>query len=183
MIHTPRPHLFLTVFQDVVSRFALDSATEFLFGVFVPASSPTSLYALMGLFTRDVRSLSAGLNYPPSAPVSSSRNHPANKFADAFLTVQSVIVKRSRLNELTWKLIEFLEDRIVEPMTVIGGVLDPIIENAIKKKGERKANSVGDSLEGETLLGHLVNLTDGEYPFRFFLFSVLHLPRPKDYPR
>jgi len=137
----------------------------------------------MDLFIRDVRSLSAGLNYPPSAPVSSSMDHPANKFADAFLTAQSEISKRSRLNELTWKLIEFREDKIVEPMAVIGGVLDPIVENAIKKKEEKKANSAGNSLEGETLLGHLVNLTDGEHPFRFFLFSVLHLPRPKDYPR
>jgi hypothetical protein len=34
-IHTTNPHLVLIVFQDVVSRFTLDSATEFLFGVFV----------------------------------------------------------------------------------------------------------------------------------------------------
>ena len=137
----------------------------------------------MDLFTRDVRSLSAGLNYPPSAPVSSSRDHPANRFADAFLTAQSVIAQRSMSNELFWKLIEFREDRIVGPMAIIGEVLDPIIENALRRKGEKRANSVGDNLEGETLLGHLVNLTDGEHPFRFFLFSVLHLPRPKDYPR
>jgi hypothetical protein len=36
-IHATRPHLVLTVFQDVVSRFTLDSATEFLFGMFVLA--------------------------------------------------------------------------------------------------------------------------------------------------
>ena len=34
-VHNARPRLFLTVSQDVVSRFALDSATEFLFGMFV----------------------------------------------------------------------------------------------------------------------------------------------------
>jgi len=136
----------------------------------------------MNLFTRDVRSLSAGLNYPPSAPVPSSKDHPANKFADAFLTAQSVIAQRSMSNELFWKLIEFREDRIVGPMAVVGEVLDPIIEEAIRKKGEKRANSVADPLEGETLLGHLVNLTDGEHPFRSFLFSVSHLPRPKDYP-
>jgi len=32
-------HPFLTVFQDVVSRFTLDSATEFLFGMFVLVST------------------------------------------------------------------------------------------------------------------------------------------------
>ena len=148
----------------------------------MPASNPVSL-STNELVTRDVRSLSAGLNYPPSAPVPSSKDHPANKFADAFLTAQSVIAQRSMSNELFWKLIEFREDRIVGPMAVVGEVLDPIIENAIKKKGEKRANCVADPLEGETLLGHLVNLTDGEHSFCFFLFSVLHLPRPKDYPR
>ena len=60
---------------------------------------------------------------------------------------------------------EFWEDRIIEPMAVIGKVLDPIIENALKKKGEKKAGAGGDSLEGETLLSHLVNLTDGKSRF------------------
>ena len=39
---TSPPHLFLTAFQDVVSRFTLDSATEFLFGMFVLVSSLVS---------------------------------------------------------------------------------------------------------------------------------------------
>lgn len=72
-----------------------------------------------------------------------------------------MVSRRSRLNE-AWKLIEFWNDKIVEPMAVIEKVLDPIIGNALKKKGERKANDLGANLEGETLLSHLVNLTDGE---------------------
>lgn len=51
-------------------------------------------------------------------------------------------------------------------MAVIRKVLDPIIENAIKKKGEEKVSAIGDDLEGETLLSHLVKLTDGEHRFR-----------------
>lgn len=77
-----------------------------------------------------------------------------------------MISRRSRLNE-AWKLVEFWEDRIVEPMTVIGKVLDPIIENALKKTGERKLSAAGDNIDGETLLSHLVNLTDGKSYFRF----------------
>lgn len=132
-------------------------------------------------FNRDVRSFSAGLNYPPSAPVPSSGDHPANEFANAFLTAQSVVAKRGRLNE-AWKLVEFWEDTIVEPMTVIGKVLNPIIENALKKKGENKVGPADDNLEGETLLSHLVKLTDGEHYFRLFPFSILRPPRPQDYP-
>ena len=53
-------------------------------------------------------------------------------------------------------------------MAVIGKVLDPIIENALKK-GEKQVDTTGDTLEGETLLSHLVNLTDGK-PY-FYLSS------------
>ena len=112
-------------------------------------------------FLRDIRSLSAGLNYPPSAAVQSSRDHPANKFADAFLTAQTVASRRSRLNE-AWKFAEFWKDQIVEPMAVIEKVLDPIIKNALERKEEKKTSATGATLEGETLLSHLVNLTDGE---------------------
>ena len=80
---------------------------------------------------------------------------------------------------------EFWEDRIIEPMAVIGKVLDPIIDNALKRKGEEKAQvgAAGDSLEGETLLSHLVKLTDGKPCFLIYLFSSASDPsRPKDYP-
>jgi hypothetical protein len=119
------------------------------------------LQVLIALFRRDICLLSAGLDYPPSVPAQSSRDHPADKFADAFLTAQSVIARRSRLNE-TWKLRGFWGDRIIQPMTTIGKVLDPIIENALKKKGEKEVGAAGDNTEGGTLLSHLVNLTDGK---------------------
>ena len=119
---------------------------------------------LITLFTRDIRSLSAGLNYPPSVPGPSFENHPANKFADAFLTAQSVVAKRTPLNE-AWKLLEFWEDRASGPIAVIRKVLDPIIENALKK---RDKNLAADDTEGDTLLSHLVKLTDGKHRVRLF---------------
>lgn len=81
---------------------------------------------------------------------------------------------------------EFWEDRIVEPMAVIGRVLDPIIENALERKGEKKVGAAGNNLEGETLLSHLVKLTDGEPCFhtcRYIQFSLLCLSRSQDHPR
>jgi len=69
-------------------------------------------------------------------------------------------------------------------MAVIGEVLDPIIENALRERGERKVDSTDDNLKGETLLSHLVKLTDGKHHFLVFrLYIVLCLPRPQDYPR
>jgi hypothetical protein len=76
-----------------------------------------------------------------------------------------------------WKLVEFWEDRIIEPMAVIGKVLDPIIENALKKKGEKQVDATGDTLEGETLLSHLVNLTDGKPYFYFSSSSASYISR------
>ena len=119
---------------------------------------------LITIFTRDIRSLSAGLNYPPTAPVSSSGHHPANKFADAFLAAQSVIAKRFQISD-AWKLFEFWEDRFTEPMAVIRKVLDPIVENALQKGGK---GPTGDNVEAETLLSHLVKLTDGKHPIHLF---------------
>ena len=87
------------------------------------------------------------------------------------------------VTELAWRLMEFWKDRVVEPMAVIGKVLDPIIENAIKKKGEKRASSADDNTDGETLLSHLVKLTDGEHRFRLFFLRTLRLPRSQDYSR
>jgi len=57
-------------------------------------------------------------------------------------------------------------------MAVIGRVLDPIIENVLKRKEERKVGVADDSLEGETLLSHLVKLTDGKPRFRIYPFVL-----------
>src|ERR1700690_1267046 len=63
--------------QDMVSRFTLDSATDFLFG-------------------NNVRSLSAGLPYPDNSPLTSSYDlsHPANVFAQAFDRAQKLSTLR-----------------------------------------------------------------------------------------
>ena len=74
---------------------------------------------------------------------------------------------------------EFWKDRIVEPMAVIGKVLDPIIENALKNKGKMKVDATNDNLEGETLLSHLVKLTDGESCFRILGLASYIFQDPK----
>ena len=75
-----------------------------------------------------------------------------------------MVAKRTPFNE-AWKLIEFWEDRAAESIAFIGKVLDPIIENALKKGGMDHA---GDDSEGDTLLSHLVKLTDGNHRIHLF---------------
>ncbi len=131
-----------------MSRFTLDSATEFLFG-------------------DCVESLHAPLPYPHNAPKHLTRApNDAELFSIAFLGAQEVIARRL-LNPL-WQLTEIREDKTKEHMDVVSRYIDPIIKKAVQKKQERKRGgnpgkeadleSVG---EDDTLLDHLVNLTDG----------------------
>ncbi|KAI0073816.1 cytochrome P450 [Panus rudis PR-1116 ss-1] len=134
--------------QDLVSRFTLDSATEFLFG-------------------QDVRSLSARLPYPSTSPLSRIPEEPslANDFSKAFLEAQLNSSSRSR-KTAAWPVTEIFSDSVAGPMKVIDSFIDPILKDALEKKaaggggggvGEKDVKSVA---EDETLLGHLVKLTD-----------------------
>ncbi|KAK7445179.1 Protein kinase alk2 [Stygiomarasmius scandens] len=129
-------------FQDAVSRFTLDSATEFLFG-------------------KDVNSLSAGLPYPPS--VSSPdilkgfvRDHPSNRFARAFLEGQELTATRTRYGK-HWRLREIWGDEVEKRRLVVDEFINPIIEGARQRKekvtGEEK-------VEEETFLDHLIEYTE-----------------------
>lgn len=132
----------------MASRFTLDSATEFLFG-------------------KNVCSLSAGLIYPPSSPLSKDvafENHPANKFAHAFSNAQIATGYRGRFGS-AWRLSEFWTDRVKKHMDVCYKFIDPILKEALEKSKENvdeKADAKDREIkEGETLLDHLVNYTEG----------------------
>jgi hypothetical protein len=138
-------------FQDAVSRFTLDSATDFLFG-------------------KDVCSLSAGLVYPPSSPLSEDpkfMNHPANRFARAFSASQSAAAFRGNYGT-SWRFFEFWQDRVQPYTKVLLEFIDPILEDTLSKKRVSKGSDVPvvdheakEAEEGETLLEHLVNYTEG----------------------
>jgi len=153
-------------FQDLVSRFTLDSATEFLFG-------------------SCVHSLSASLPYSPRLSMPAS-THPSDFFATSFTSAQNVISQRTRIG-YTWPLWEMfnLGNRVKRDMSVIKGFIGPIVEDALKEREERKRAYLEEMMggekaragdekvdvsvdeggvksvpEGETLLGHLVKETD-----------------------
>lgn len=135
-------------FQDAISRFTLDSATEFLFG-------------------SDVKSLSAGLPYPqpstayPHSPAHlNNTSHPANRFAHAFAEAQSLTALRSRFG-VHWPLREFWRDHCKEHMRVVNGYIEPILKEAVARREEVSSADVKEVAEGDTLLSHLVNLTQG----------------------
>lgn len=140
-------------FQDLMGRFTLDSATEFLFGACV--------HSLQGETPFPYNHLSQAYN-------KETHIHPADEFARAFHEAQTIVARRERMGGL-WPLTEFRGDRMKAPMKVVDAFINPIIEEAIRKKDakistdtEKEANPA-DVDEGETLLDHLVKFTSGKW--------------------
>lgn len=147
-------------FQDMVARFTLDAATEFL-------------------FNHDLRSLSEGLPYPHA--IAEGTVAGGGVFAAAFQQAQSVTAMRHRYG-VHWPLKEFWVDNLAEPMGVVRGVLDPILRAAVAKKraadargGAEKKNELGERevQEGETLLDHLVNYTQDHTILRDEILNII----------
>jgi len=131
--------------QDLFCRFTLDCASEFLFG-------------------SDVRSLSADLPYPSAIkPATSRRVHPSDSFADAFQRAQVASAARSRFGYF-WRLIEFWEDGVEKEIQTVFDYVDPIVERALETKRMKELSKAQGEDEDETLLEHLVKLTDGKRP-------------------
>ncbi|KAF9443684.1 cytochrome P450 [Macrolepiota fuliginosa MF-IS2] len=151
--------------QDLASRFTMDSATEFL-------------------FAHDVHSLAAGLPYPHYSPLvaaSSNADHPANQFAKAFDEAQRLTSLRMRRGGF-WPLMEFWKDKVEEQMCVVRGFIEPIVADAVegrRRERERGEGELGDKevKEGESLLEHLVKLTDDETILRDETLNILFAGR------
>ncbi|KAJ6522732.1 cytochrome P450 [Mycena capillaripes] len=142
--------------QDCVSRFTLDSATEYLFG-------------------RSVDSMSAGLAYPPSSPLVDSPaflNHPSNTYVRAFVQGQILMVERAALST-KWPLREFWRDRVKPHRDAADAYIEPIMEEALAKKRMRKQGGVMLEEEDATFLSHLVQSTEDKAVIRDSIFNIL----------
>ena len=133
--------------QDLVARFTLDSATEFLFG-------------------REVGSLSAKPPYPASAAhlnKPSFYNHSSTIFVKAFSEGQNYTALRSPLGN-DWPLFEFWSDKVVPLRKVMDKFTEPLMEEALARRNlELSENGADTKDDGSgTLLAHLVNHTQGK---------------------
>ncbi|KAL1747391.1 cytochrome P450 [Schizophyllum fasciatum] len=132
-------------FQDMIARFTLDAATEFLFG-------------------HDVGSAGAGLAYPPGAPEARSPqflSHPSNRFVEAFAEGQNLMALRSRVGGSIWRLYEFWQDKIKPNRDVVDEFVSSILKDAAFAKQDIEAKTGAPTKPGEndTLLHHLLNHT------------------------
>lgn len=57
---------------------------------------------------------------------------------------------------------EFMKDEVEGPVQVMDEFIRPILTEALAQKAKNPEAKSAEVAEGETLLEHLVNLTDGE---------------------
>ncbi|KAI0358372.1 cytochrome P450 [Trametes cingulata] len=129
--------------QDLVSRFTMDSATEFLFG-------------------KDVRSLSNGLPYPPTSDIARTQTvkPDSDEFSAAFMEAQTASAKRGRFQS-AWGLAEFWRDNVEMLKAAIDKFINPILVDALERKAKKGQDADEKVSEEDTLLSQLLKVTDG----------------------
>ncbi|KAF5358873.1 hypothetical protein D9757_012297 [Collybiopsis confluens] len=142
-------------FQDVVSRFTLDSATEFLFGSDIGTLSDPLPYPFF-THTGSVEAVS-------DSDASQNQTFSA-RFSRAFNEAQTATAFRSRFGQM-WPLFEFWKDKTEEKMKLVHGFLEPIINEGVRRSKEargilKEAKMEKASEEGDTVLDHLITHTE-----------------------
>lgn len=108
-------------FQDVLHRFTLDSASEFLLG-------------------NDVQSLAEPLPFPSDSTdkaAKSTGQSKADAFARAFADAQVFATYRGLLGWL-WPLAEITHDTMLAPMAIVNEFIQPIIDSAVERQNESR---------------------------------------------
>ena len=151
-------------FQDLLQRFALDSAALFLWG--------TALNTLDQPLTQPGRVV---LGPKGSAPADGGGEW--DVFTNAFETVAVLITRRGVQGD-TWPLLELFNDKTEEPIQVIMDWLEPLVREAINRKVKRREAN-GDAKvsardEETVFLDYLADRTDGIFFFTFhFGFALI----------
>ncbi|KAK0438207.1 cytochrome P450 [Armillaria borealis] len=144
-------------FQDVVSRFTMDSATEYLFG-------------------KDVNSIAAGLPYPAGSPLAGSFhfvNHPSNSFVEAFAKAQEQMVVRVQKGP-SWPLSEIWADKVQPLRKVINDFVQPMLSEALGRKAKGvKSVGLDKDLDSTSLLDRLVQDIDDPKVIQDELINIL----------
>ncbi|KAJ7732480.1 cytochrome P450 monooxygenase pc-1 [Mycena maculata] len=167
-------------FQDLASRFTMDSATSFLFGSCVDSLAAPLPYPHS--FSSPPSPTSSRAPSPPattpSLPTSEPAPPPADVFTAAYAACITRISSRSRFGWV-WPLFEMRRDATRTSMEVVDAYLAPIIAQAVARKeagrgrAKEKAKAGGRKEEPETLLDELLNLTSDPKVLKDEMLNIL----------
>lgn len=152
-----------TDLQDLSSKFTLDAATEFLFGQCVhsleedlprPWNQPAQLVTPVAS-----PSEKSGISLLPTTTDSVPRTA-TQAFPSAFTSALHTLAARLRSGAL-WPLLEITKDSTRRDVGIIRGFVRGIVQRALEKREERERLGE-DATEGNTLLDHLVTVSDGK---------------------
>lgn len=133
--------------QDLVSRFTLDSASEFLFGI--------QLDTLARPLTEPGK-----VKLSPRGCIPIDRAEEFDVFTEAFERV-AVLVTRRGTQGTTWPLMELFKDLTEEPIGVIMDWLDPLVKVALEKKETMRSLGTVPETKNAVFLDFLASQTDG----------------------
>ncbi|KAG2133190.1 cytochrome P450 [Suillus bovinus] len=150
--------------QDLISRFTLDSASEFLFG-------------------HCTDSLSAELPFPRNTGESTDtiQRDIIAAFSDVFSQAQHAISRRLILGS-TWPMTEILADSTAQDMKVVSEFLDPIFEAALRRHSTAAKSDENNTAGNETLVDHLVKLTSDFKVIKDETLNILLAGRDSSHP-
>ncbi|KAG8996915.1 hypothetical protein FRB94_011016 [Tulasnella sp. JGI-2019a] len=147
-------------FQDIASRFTMDSATSFLFG-------------------KSVDSMATPLRLPYGSKDNLAKDSFASSayFPEAFQTVLRACAFRLTVGRAHWPLFEFWDDEVKRHMEPIYSYIEPIVQRALDEGAANGTLQGRDTEEGpedhETLLDHLVSVTRDRNIIRGELLNIL----------
>ncbi|KAJ7574261.1 cytochrome P450 [Mycena floridula] len=142
--------------QDLVGRFTLDAASEFLFG--------RCLDTLQGVLPVAGKA--------KVGPKGSSTDDDFGTFAKSFDDVQVQLGRRLMIGN-AWPLFELFEDKTEADSKVVHGWLDPIVARALQDKADRLKDGGKNLEDGQTLLSHLTDSTDDAVLIRNQIVNML----------
>ncbi|KAI0041067.1 cytochrome P450 [Auriscalpium vulgare] len=147
--------------QDLLSRFALDSAALFLWG--------TELDTLGQPLTQPGR-----VKLGPKGSMPIDGGGAFDVFTEAFERVAVLITRRGVQGD-TWPLLELFEDKTEGPIDVIMQWIDPLVKKAVAKKEDmrRRGEKVDAKSEDTVFLDYLADQSDDVEHIRYELITFL----------
>ncbi|KAJ7689585.1 cytochrome P450 monooxygenase CYP63 [Mycena rosella] len=145
--------------QDLMSRFTLDSASEFLFGIKLDTlSQPLTVPGKVKLGPKG------------SVPIDGATEF--DEFTEAFERVAVVITRRGTQGN-TWPLLELFEDKTESSIATIMNWMEPVVERALAEKDSRKRAGVETAANENVFLDFLASRTDDVEHIRYELITYL----------